>query len=252
MHNTQVQDLDRIITELKDLGFCILRAHLRSSRVDVCREAFWPTLKRYLEVNADNPNRGPQRHFLPMPWDANCYAPEFFFDPDVLSVMRNVMDERIVADQWGCDVPLGDSCFQQFHADYQRSLFAEQPDLRLPAYMLAMSFGLVRITAENGAMEVVPCTHRMPRTEALGQIAAGILTPCTVSLEIGDVLLRHPWTLHRGTPNSTRVPRPLVTIRYVRRWYWDDSREVNAIPAPLWRTMTVEQRSIMRFPLADE
>ena len=252
MHNAQVLDLDRTITELKDLGYCVLRAHLPSSFVNACREVFWPVLERYLEVNADNPNRGPQRHFLPMPWDANCYVPEFFFDSDVLSVVRGVMDDRVVADQWGCDAPLAGSCFQQFHADYQRSLFAEQPDLQLPPYMLTMSFGLVRITAENGAMEIVPRTHRRARNEALGQIASGILTPYTVPLEIGDILLRHPWTLHRGTPNNTRSPRPLVTIRYVRRWYWDDSREVNPIPAALWRSMTVEQRSMMRFPVADE
>src|SRR5215467_4911049 len=70
MHNTQAVDFDRVITELKDVGFCILRAQLRSSLVNACREAFWPTLKRFLEVNADCPNRGQQRHFLPMPWDA--------------------------------------------------------------------------------------------------------------------------------------------------------------------------------------
>jgi ectoine hydroxylase-related dioxygenase (phytanoyl-CoA dioxygenase family) len=166
--------------------------------------------------------------------------------------MRSVMDDRVVADQWGCDVPLEGSRFQQFHADYQRPLFAELPDLQLPAYMLTMSFALTRITAENGAMEVVPCTHRIARNEALDQIASGILKPCTVNLEIGDVLLRHPWALHRGTPNNILVPRPLVTIRYVRRWYCDDSREVNPIPTPLWRTLTFEQQSIMRFPLADE
>jgi len=187
-----------------------------------------------------------------MPWDANCYAPEFFFDSDVLSVIRGVMDDRVVADQWGCDAPLIGSSFQQFHADYQRPLFAEQPELPLPAYMLTVSFSLVRTISENGAMEVVPYTHRIARGEALGQIASGILAPTTVPLEIGDILLRHPWTLHRGTPNNTRVPRPLVTIRYVRRWYWDDSREVNPIPAALWRAMTVEQRSILRFPVADE
>jgi hypothetical protein len=251
VHNTQVLDFDRIISELKDLGFCILRAQLRSSLVNACREAFWPTLERYLEVNADCPNRGQQRHFLPMPWDPKCYAPEFFFDPDVLSVVRGLMGNRLVADQWGCDVPLEGSCFQQFHADYQRPLFAELPDLQLPAYVLTMSFGLMRITAENGAMEVVPCTHRIARSKALEQIASGILTPCTVPLEIGDILLRHPWTLHRGTPNNTRVPRPLVTIRYVRHWYRDDSREVNPIPAAIWHTMTVEQQSIMRFPLVE-
>ena len=245
-------DFDRIIDELKDRGFYVLRKHLSSSLVNACSEAFWPALERYLKVNAGRPNRGPRRHFLPMPWDERCYAPEFFFDSDVLSLVRGVMDDKAVADQWGCDVPLQGSCFQQFHADYQRPLFAERPDLQLPTYMVAMSFGLVPITRENGAMEVVPCTHRMPRSEALDQITSGVLTPQTVSLEIGDILLRDPWVLHRGTPNNTRDPRPLVTIRYVRRWYWDDSREVNSIPAALWRTMTDEQRRMMRFPLAGE
>jgi ectoine hydroxylase-related dioxygenase (phytanoyl-CoA dioxygenase family) len=250
MHNAQVLHFDRIVTEINDLGFCVLRAHLRSSLVDACREAFWPTLQQYVEANADRPNRGPQRHFLPMPWDVNCYAPEFFFDSEVLSVVRGLMGDRAVADQWGCDVLLEGSCFQQFHADYQRPLFAEQPDLLLPHYMLAMSFGLVPITAENGAVEIVPCTHRIARNEALQQTASRILTPRTVPLEIGDILLRHPWALHRGTPNNTPTPRPLVTFRYVRRWYADDSREVNPIPAALWRTMTLEQQSMMRFPLA--
>jgi hypothetical protein len=46
----------------------------------------------------------------------------------------------------------------------------------------------------------------------------------------------------------TDTPRPLVTIRYVRRWYADDSREVNTIPAALWQSFTPEQQSIMRFP----
>jgi ectoine hydroxylase-related dioxygenase (phytanoyl-CoA dioxygenase family) len=245
-----VLHLDRIVTEINDLGFCVLRAHLRDSVVDACREALWPTLQRYVEANADEPNRGPHRHFLPMPWDVNCYAPEFFFDPEVLSVVRVLMGDRVVADQWGCDVPLEGSCFQQFHADYQRPLFEEQPDLRLPQYTLIMSFGLVPITAENGALEIVPGTHRIARNEALQQIASRALTPRTVPLEIGDILLRHPWALHRGTPNNTPTARPLVTIRYVRRWYADDSREVNPIPAAIWRTMSLEQQSMMRFPLA--
>jgi hypothetical protein len=47
------------------------------------------------------------------------------------------------------------------------------------------------------------------------------------------VLIRHPWALHRGTPNVTETPRALLTIRYVRRWYADGSREVNALPLVL-------------------
>ena len=69
-----------------------------------------------------------------------------------------------------------------------------------------------------------------------------------VPLEIGDVLIRNPWALHRGTPNMTDTPRAMVTIRYVRRWYADHSREVNPLPCAVWQSLTPEQRSVMRFP----
>jgi hypothetical protein len=68
-------------------------------------------------------------------------------------------------------------------------------------------------------------------------------------MEIGDVLIRHPWALHRGTPNTTGTPRALASVRYVRRWYTDDSREADAIPRCVWEALTSEQRSAMRFPI---
>jgi len=47
----------------------------------------------------------------------------------------------------------------------------------------------------------------------------------------------------------TDTPRALVTIRYVRDWYVDNSREVNAIPQAVWQSLTPEQQSVMRFPI---
>ncbi len=179
-----------------------------------------------------------------MPFEPPCFAPEFFFDAGVLSIVRGAMDDRVVADQWGCDVPLRGSEYQEVHVDYQRPLFAEVPDLLLPTYMLAVSFGLVRITPAHGSIEIAPCTHRMPRKP-------GKIEMQPVPLEIGDVLIRHPWTLHRGTPNTAGAPRPLVTIRYVRRWYADNSREVNPLPRVVWQSLTPEQQSVMRFPIGD-
>ena len=70
----------------------------------------------------------------------------------------------------------------------------------------------------------------------------------SVTLDLGDVLIRHPWALHRGTPNLTDIPRALVSIRYVRRWYADASREVEQIPETTWDRLTTEQRAMMRFP----
>ena len=161
------------------------------------------------------------------------------------------MDDQVVADQWGCDVPLRGSEYQRLHVDYQRPLFPELPDLLLPPYAVVVSFGLVRIAREHGPIEIAPRTHRMTREDAVQAVEAGQICLQAVPLEIGDVLIRHPWTLHRGTPNMTDTPRALATIRYVRRWYTDASREVEHLPRKTWESLTGEQQSIMRFPLVE-
>lgn len=237
------------LAELQDEGYCVLRGHFARPLVEACREAFWPILAAYLETHGHAPNRGPHRHYLPLPFVPPVFAPEFFFDPDVLGVVRAVMDERVVADQWGCDVPVRGSEYQGLHADYQRQLFAEAPDLSLPPYLLIVSFALVRITQANGPIEIAPGTHRMPRTEALRAAEAGEIELQPIQLEIGDVLIRHPWALHRGSPNTTGTPRALASIRYARRWYADSSRDIESIPRAVWESLTPEQQSLMRFPV---
>jgi Phytanoyl-CoA dioxygenase (PhyH) len=253
-----LDDLDNLmfaeekIAELQDKGFCVLKAHFAKSAIEICREGFWPILLDYMDKHQDKPNRGPHRHYLAMPFEPPCFAPEFFFDAGVLAIMRGAMDERVIADQWGCDVPLQGSDHQAIHVDYQRPLFAEAPELMLPPYMLVVNFGLVGISQAHGPIEIAPGTHRMPRREALRSVESAEIEMQSVPLEIGDVLIRHPWALHRGTPNTTGTPRALVTIRYVRRWYADSSRDVNPLPPAVWQSLTEEQQSMLRFPIGPE
>ena len=196
------------------------------------------------------PNRGPHRHFLPMPFEPPYFSPAFFFDQDVLAIVRGLMDDRIVADQWGCDVPVRGSEYQNPHVDYQRALFPETPDVLFPPYVIVVSFGLVRIACEHGPIEIGPGTHILPRSEAERAVASGSIKLQAIPLEIGDVLIRHPWAIHRGTPNTTDTPRALATIRYVRCWYADSSRDVEAIPCTTWDSLTADQQSLLRFPIS--
>jgi len=87
-------------SELHHRGFGVLRAHLPKPLVEACREAFWPTLLTYLATHREIPNRRPGPHFLLMPFEPPCYAPEFFFGSAVLRVVHEAMDDRVVADQW--------------------------------------------------------------------------------------------------------------------------------------------------------
>jgi Phytanoyl-CoA dioxygenase (PhyH) len=239
------------IAELQEKGFCVLKAHFAQSLIQSCREAFWPILLDYVQRNQDKPNRGENRHFLAMPFEPPCFAPEFFFDTGLLSLIQGAMDDRVVADQWGCDAPLQGSKHQGFHVDYQHPLFPEAPDLSLPIYLLVVSFGLTDITPAHGPIEIAPGTHKMPRAEALRSVEDGEIDTHLVTLDSGDVLIRHPWALHRGTPNVTDTPRALLTIRYVRRWYADHSRDVNTIPLAVWQSLTPQQQTIMCFPVGD-
>lgn len=245
-----IEWVQKTISEVQDHGYCVLQGHFPSRLVDACRAAFWPRLLAYLDSGHPS-NRGPHRHFLAMPFAPPCFMPTFFFDPDVLDIVRGLMDDRIVADQWGCDVPLRGSEYQEAHVDYQRPLFPEVSHLALPAYAVVVSFGLVRIAREHGPIEIAPGTHRMTRMDALRAVEANEIGMRAVPLEIGDVLIRHPWALHRGTPNTTDTPRALATIRYVRRWYADSSRDVEHIPRATWESLTADQQTVMRFPIGE-
>ncbi len=235
--------------KFQELGYCLLKSHLSTSAINNCRLSFLSVLQKYLEDHRHMPNRGLNRHFLPMPFEPPCFAPEFFFDDKILFIVKSILGDRIVADQWGCDVPLLGSEYQAVHIDYQRPLFYEFPDLQLPPYMLVMSFALTQITEQNGAIELAPTTHCMTREKAVRAVEKKKIEMLPICMDIGDVLIRHPWVLHRGTPNKTDTPRLLATVRYVRNWYADNSREVNSIPTSVWKSLTTEQRSMLRFPM---
>ena len=239
------------IRELRETGYCVLKHHLASPMIEACRNGFWPLLLAYVEGNRGEPNRGTHRHCVPMPFEPPCFHPGFFFDGKVLKIVQETMDDRVVADQWHCDAPLSGSNHQGIHVDYKRPLFAELPDLQLPVYMLIVSFSLNDISLDHGPIEVAPGTHRLPRAEALRAVQTSEIEMRPIPMGVGDVLIRHPWMLHRGSPNRTDTPRALVSIRWVRRWYVDDSREVAPIPLAVWETLTLRQQSMMRFPITD-
>ena len=188
MCNAKVQRMNTTdkITELQERGFCILRDHFSKHLIDKCQKAFFPILADHLKTHSGQPNRGPHRHFLAMPFKPPCFTSELFFDPDVLTIIRSVMDERAVADQWGCDVPLRGSENQDAHADFQRPLFPECPDLPLPTYILVVSFGLTKITGAHGPIEIAPGSHRIPRNEALCGVQSAKIAMQSVPLDVGD------------------------------------------------------------------
>jgi hypothetical protein len=71
-------------------------------------------------------------------------------------------------------------------------------------------------------------------------------------MALGDVMIRDVRAIHRGTPNVTDRPRPMVVIGYSRRWL--HRPEVNIrVPRSTWAGMSERGRRLVRFnPIVDD
>lgn len=84
------------ILEIQEKGYCVLKQHFARPLIDTCGDGSWPILLGHIEARGSETNRGPHRHFLPMPFEPPCFRPEFFFDNEVLNIVRGAMDDRAI------------------------------------------------------------------------------------------------------------------------------------------------------------
>jgi len=95
-------------------------------------------------------------------------------------------------------------------------------------------------------MEYAPATHMLSKTEGMARIADGRAPLRPVLLRRGDVMIRDVRHIHRGTPNCTATPRPMVVIGYSRRWL--HRPEVNIrVPADVLAGLPERARRWLRF-----
>jgi hypothetical protein len=102
------------------------------------------------------------------------------------------MDGRVVADQWVFDVSVFGSRNQNIHVDYERPLFPETPDVTLPAYMLVLSFALIRITPDLCPIDLAK-THigcRIVRRYTLAECGHIPMLPVTLNIGGGGRPIR--------------------------------------------------------------
>ena len=112
------------------------------------------------------------------------------------------------------EVPWKGSKFMPWHSDQTPK---ETPDLagRHEIVRLTFNIPLVEFTWASGAIELLPGTHWLPRNFWEDKdIRAVNAYPVRLDLRLGDAVLRDGNTLHRGTPNLTDRPRPMLDQTY--------------------------------------
>jgi hypothetical protein len=225
-------------------GYCILRNHFSASTLNSWREAFAPLLEAHIQLEGHLQNRGPARYYVTLPFLTPFSNPQIYEDETVLTVCQRLVGDDMVMCQLASDTPLKGSDYQDVHRD-ALPLFPETRQ-ETPPFQLAVNFPLVDIVPENGPFEIARGTHMMLKSEGLRQIEAGHIKLEPILMQVGDVMIRDVRGLHRGTPNRTSLPRPMVVIGYSRRWL---SRPEVAIRVPRAAVASLSERArrLLRF-----
>jgi ectoine hydroxylase-related dioxygenase (phytanoyl-CoA dioxygenase family) len=225
-------------------GFCVLRGHFPKETLTKWREAFTPLLETHIEREGQLENRGAARYYVTLPFAAPFSDPSVFEDDDVLAIVERLVGEDPVMCQLATDTPLLGSDYQDTHRDAP-PLFPET-GLETPPFQLAVNFPLVDVTNENGPFEVTRGTHMMSKEEGLRRLASGEVRMEPITMQLGDVIIRDVRGLHRGTPNRTTEPRPMVVIGYSRRWLFRPEVSIR-VPRAALEELSERARRLLRF-----
>ncbi|UEM07959.1 phytanoyl-CoA dioxygenase family protein (plasmid) [Skermanella rosea] len=236
--------LDTLAENAKRDSYVVLKDHLPKDTLRAWADAFQPLLKNHMEREGHLQNRGSGRFYVTLPFDTPFADPAIFEDDDILGIVERLVGREPVMCQLATDTPIRGSDFQEIHRDTP-SLFPEL-SYETPMYQLAVNFPLCDVTPENGPIEIAKGTHMMPRDEALAKVDSGEIPLEQVCMKLGDVMIRDVRHLHRGTPNTTDTPRPMVVIGYSRRWLFRPEVSIK-VPRAVHERLSDRARHLLRF-----
>lgn len=219
------------VTQLKVMGYTILENVFLAAEMERLRKRFLEILDEY--AARTDPNRGASRYGMPLPFEAPFTAPQIVSNSLVLDVVRTILGPDVICSYFASDTPLPGSDYQHAHSD-AKPLFPEG-DVTLPPFAYVVNLPLVDFRRDNGPLEIWPQgTHLIAdpslipvaefdnikerRESVLGRLAED-MGPVPLLAAAGSFIIRDIRMWHRGTPNQSTEPRPMVALVYNRPWY---------------------------------
>jgi hypothetical protein len=230
--------------EVRATSVTVLHGLIPVETINAWNAAFQPLLARAIAQEADNPNRGPNRFYVTLPFNGLWADPQVIDNDAINAVVSDLIGADCVMCQLATDTPLKGSDYQDLHRDTQ--LLFPETGVETPAYQLAVNFPLVDVTPDNGPMQYAPGTHMLSKADGLARVERGEIPLVPALMNRGDVMIRDVRHIHRGTPNPSDTPRPMVVIGYSRRWLNRPEVQIR-VPGPVLDALPARSRKWLRL-----
>lgn len=142
-------------------------------------------------------------HLNCFPGEGARFAYDELVERGVMDLVRKIAPAHAEAMRIGCNMNFPGSVPQNYHIDGSFS-----------ASFLILNVAVVDTDLVNGAIDIVPRTHM--RSYPYWRFAAGRVYRASTRLPMqrGDVVLRKSSLWHRGMPNNSRTPRPMLAMTF--------------------------------------
>ena len=129
-------------------------------------------------------------------YDALC-------DRGVIGLIKEIEPTANKMPNIGCNFNLPGSVTQHYHADREFTR----------AFMIC-NIAVVDTVVENGAIELIPGTHKEFYPYWKFVTGRHIRNAIRVPMKQGDIMVRTSNVWHRGMPNRTQVARPMIALTW--------------------------------------
>lgn len=220
------EHLSAAVQAMKTDGFVVLTDIVDPAHLAILRDRMLADVEKILSRD-DTPfnfNTGNIQQ-MPPPFPPYLFR-DVLANPMVIAVVRAVIGRGIKFTDYTGNTCLPGELKQPVHADVGH-LWSnmEHPT---PTFGIVANVPVVDMTPQNGSTEIWPGTHldttigkgddiKIPE-EKLRQ-REQVAPPFQPSVRCGSVLIRDMRLWHRGMPNYTGTPRPMIALIYWADWW---------------------------------
>ena len=197
-------------------GALIVEDIVDAAIIAAARRAFGGAYSHYLDGSKyeDTLMTSSRRLIITINLEPPFDDPWLFANPYLLPILNNVLGDGFVVGAFGVVCSLPSAPAQDRHEDGAILFPDTGVDRILPAAAITAGIPLIEMNEIHGTTALWLGSHRDP---SRGSKEEGI----EPVVREGSCMFWDFRLLHRGTPNRSAIPRPLLYLTYCRPWFLD-------------------------------